>query len=177
MIKPRADAWLPQDEARAVMLWKEGKTAGEIAVSLNRTRNSIIGKIHRLGLCRSDQANKAGQVIQGKNSQKRAEIIKLGPVKRPLNPAFNGGEVSDPKPIMLLPDEDIAGFRLIDPEFNSKNCKWWVRDEGHEARFCCQPVWGKASYCESHQYRSLHEKQPVWRNDVRLFKYLERRVG
>ena len=178
--KLRSNVWSALDEARAVNMWKEGKTAREISVPLGRTRNSIIGKMHRLKLGRSDQAVKIEQVINGKGSslhKKRAKVIKLGPVKRTFNPAFNGGKVSEPQPMALVEDKGITGFRLIDPQFNSKNCKWWVSGEGHEARFCCQPVWGKASYCEGHQYRSLHKNQPTPRKDADLFKYLIRRAG
>jgi len=179
-LKIRSNGWSASDEARAVMLWKQGKTAREIAEQLGRTRNGIIGKMHRLKLGRSDQAVKVGQVINGKGSslhKKRAKIIKLGPVKRPFNPAYNGGEVSEPQPMALIEDKDITGFRLIDPQFNSKNCKWWVGGEGYKSRFCCRPVWNKASYCEGHRYRSLHEKQPEPRNDAKMFKYLMRRAG
>ena len=58
-------AWAPADTEIAVRLWKEGKSAREIGRRLSRTRNAIIGKIHRLGLCRKDQA-KTTPTIAGK---------------------------------------------------------------------------------------------------------------
>ena len=176
--RARADAWLPQDETKAVSMWKAGKTAREIGVLLVRTRNSIIGKMHRLGMGHSDQANKASQVMQGKNSQKRAKVIKLGPVKRPFNPASirrHSGEVSEPQPMALIEDKGSTGFRLIDPEFNNHSCKWWVSGEGHEARFCCRPMWGEKVYCKKHYELSVYPSQPnTVRSLERLVKWVNR---
>ena len=61
-------AWPPADTEIAVLMWKEGRSAAEIGRRLSRTRNAIIGKIHRLGLCRKDQA-KTTHTIAGKIGQ------------------------------------------------------------------------------------------------------------
>lgn len=43
--------WTPEREAKLIQLWKEGKTATQIAQNLGGlSRNSVIGKAHRLGL-------------------------------------------------------------------------------------------------------------------------------
>lgn len=90
-------AWAPADTEIAVRLWKEGKSAREIGRRLSRTRNAIIGKIHRLGLCRKDQA-KTTHTIAGKIGQKkRAKIMSVvSPTKdkRPPRPMTGVGNHS-----------------------------------------------------------------------------------
>lgn len=42
--------WTEQESDLLRMLWKLGYTAGYIAARLGKSRNSIIGRAHRLGL-------------------------------------------------------------------------------------------------------------------------------
>ena len=90
-------AWAPADTEIAVRLWKEGKSAREIGRRLSRTRNAIIGKIHRLGLFRKDQA-KTTHTIAGKiGLKKQAKIMSVvSPTKdkRPPRPMTGVGNHS-----------------------------------------------------------------------------------
>jgi len=50
------NAWTDEEVIKLTELWKQGKTATEISIELNsvwkrnRSRNSVIGKVHRLKL-------------------------------------------------------------------------------------------------------------------------------
>ena len=44
-------SWTPERESKLRALWKEGRTASQIAALLgDTTRNAVIGKAHRLNL-------------------------------------------------------------------------------------------------------------------------------
>jgi len=40
--------WTSEDDAEIVKLWQSGKSAGDIAKAINRTRNSVAQRIHLL---------------------------------------------------------------------------------------------------------------------------------
>jgi len=44
--------WTKGQISKLRKMWLEGVSAGEIAVSLKRTRNAVLGKLHRLGVKR-----------------------------------------------------------------------------------------------------------------------------
>lgn len=52
----RASRWGDSETDRIAALWREGKSASEIAAELGCTRNAVIGKVHRLGLSSADKA-------------------------------------------------------------------------------------------------------------------------
>ena len=90
-------AWAPADTEIAVRLWKEGKSAREIGRRLSRTRNAIIGKIHRLGLCRKDQAKTTDTIAEEIGQKKQAKIMSVvSPTKdkRPPRPMTGVGNHS-----------------------------------------------------------------------------------
>lgn len=47
--------WHSEDLERAKALWLQGKSAADIGLELSRTRNAIIGKLHRLGYSDRDR--------------------------------------------------------------------------------------------------------------------------
>jgi GcrA cell cycle regulator len=177
--------WTDNDVIQISALWKNGKSAREIGSIMNRSRNSIIGKVHRLGFSKLDQNKSFVYKIKSKPTGLPRALRKLPKnlnykahkigVAHKYKEQFTTSEhISH---IYIADDLNVKGYKIVDPQFNSKNCKWWVNGEWADTQFCCQPVWGKASYCQGHQYRSLNEKQPEPRNDAKLFKYLIRRTG
>ena len=175
--------WTDNDVIQISELWKDGKSAREIGSIMNRSRNSIIGKVHRLGFSKLDQNKPIVYKIKSKPTGLPQALRKLPKnlnykapnfgVAHKYKEQFTANEhISH---IYIADDLNVKGYKIVDPQFNSKNCKWWVSGEGADTQFCCQPVWGKAAYCEGHQYRSLHEKQP--RKDADAFNYLIRRFG
>ena len=50
------DFWTPEMESTLRKMWGDGRSAREIALALGGlTRNSVVGKLHRLGLGRADR--------------------------------------------------------------------------------------------------------------------------
>lgn len=50
---PARSPWSHEEACRAAALWKAGATAVQIAGTLGKTRNAVLGKIGRLGLART----------------------------------------------------------------------------------------------------------------------------
>ena len=167
--KKTPHSWDSDDVAKAVAMWKAGKTAREIGDVVHRTRNSIIGKMHRLGMGHSDQTLKAVQVENGKRSPMHHK-----PKKAPeTGPRYNKEWPVPPHSVVLNADPSIKGYSLMDDQFNNHSCKWWVSGEGADSLFCCRPVYGDDTpYCKVHYERNLGAKQPSKRDTQRLFRYL-----
>ena len=48
MAKHTITAWSPEEDARLRGLWDEGHSTAEIARRMGRTKNSVVGRVHRL---------------------------------------------------------------------------------------------------------------------------------
>lgn len=52
----RQAKWTPEQVETLRRMWLGDKSAGQIAEAIGRSRNSVLGKINRLGLARKDTA-------------------------------------------------------------------------------------------------------------------------
>ena len=129
-------------------LWNaEGKTAQQIADVLGPpcTKNSVISKVHRLGLSLrrpSYQPSSPRQIVAPKPRLVRPVIRKAKPM--PKMPEFV------PAP---LPDEIIEPDALMIPliELTDKTCHFPFGDpKGPDLRFCGLPTQGAQSWCAKH---------------------------
>ena len=72
--------WTDERIDRMKALWAEGVNASQIAADLGGiTRNSVLGKIHRLGLHRSKQS----RTIAARVPKLKATATRMGPAKAP----------------------------------------------------------------------------------------------
>ena len=67
-------AWTEQMVEDLRAMWKQGMTTAEIGKKLNVTKNSIVGKVHRLGLSGRQPPIKKKDEI----SEEKAEIPRCG---------------------------------------------------------------------------------------------------
>jgi hypothetical protein len=44
--------WTEQELARLRDLWERGRSSGQCAAYIGRTRNSVLGQVRSMGLCR-----------------------------------------------------------------------------------------------------------------------------
>lgn len=147
-------------------MWREGGSASEIARALGNgaTRNTVIGKVHRLKLdARSNtvvRAEKATAPIVRRTSPS-------APPPRPARPHGNKGQpkaaaiqhrvaMAEAKPPVAMPvpkglPEPSERLRLSDV---AGRCKWCEGDPlTPDHSFCGQPVKGGTSWCPSHYSR------------------------
>jgi hypothetical protein len=69
----------PDSEKVLRTMWKQGATAATIADALHTSRNSVIGKVHRLGLTRDGaQAKPKSNVVPLRRIRKKAAMVRAG---------------------------------------------------------------------------------------------------
>ena len=151
------ESWTAEAAEKVSALWKSGLAASLIADELGRTRNAVIGKIHRMGLC---------------NASRPQEIrIRKKPVYRPRPQKPKAAFTSAPEDDSLKDNPDrLHPFDVAIPkkqrrqtwELTEKTCKFPVGIPGDPSFFHCGgiPLNGYI-YCESHVERCYTPTQPV----------------
>jgi GcrA cell cycle regulator len=144
--------WTEERVETLVKLWGEGYSAAQIAGKFRMTRNSVIGKVHRMGLCGREEATRRKRAggLMGKPAVGKL-ILTPGAPPRPALPVL----VPDPLPIP--PSHPLPGPRIELAAITSRNCCWPVeRDaETGDWMFCGHARHPKSGahdrgYCETH---------------------------
>jgi GcrA cell cycle regulator len=174
----------PDEKDRIIALWREGKTAAEIARELgnSKTRNAIIGIVYRAGLSGKDRAAATRKVM---NTPRPAKVPK--PRKSASDsPWAKTGDPSRAKAerqaatiagkILLANATDDAGPDAV-PLINRRTfgqCAWPVGDATGAAQLCCGKripsgaAGVRQSYCEGHGMRAVSKtftREPAVRQD------------
>jgi GcrA cell cycle regulator len=144
--QPNQDlAWTVERIATLTRLWAAGASQGEIAALFGVTRNTIAGKIARLGLTREP-----GKIAR------LGLTREPGPRAAPRQARKHYPKKPGPKPASLpLPPEparDERGVQLI--ELTNATCRWPFGSVGaDDFRFCGVPTAdfrGGKPYCREH---------------------------
>ncbi len=172
-------SWTDERIALLKKMWKEGKSAAEIAKMLAKgvTRNAVIGKAHRMGLSgrpspikkpaaapkkEKEAAPKKEAVKETRSSSKSAPApsAKLNPVM--------AKEVEELKKIEkeVLPLN--GGIPLID--LTERMCKWPIGDpKEDDFTFCGRGIRPGTPYCPDHAamayQTSSRSRSPMAAND------------
>ena len=81
--------WTDESITQLTNLWNEGKTGNEIAVIMGISRNSVIGKAHRLGLSgRPSPIKRDKNTDHGVNLLLITERMCRWPIGDPKKPGF-----------------------------------------------------------------------------------------
>lgn len=133
--------WTEERVERCLALWKEGRSAGQIADLLgNVTRNAVLGKLSRLGQLGSAATPRAARPRDVKPRIERGGAARCAP-RLPAAAIAEAVERIERE----LPDTD-------DP-FSPKGCRWPVGEVGEaNFRFCQRARAGAAhsSWCAEH---------------------------
>jgi GcrA cell cycle regulator len=158
--------WSKEREEQLTHLWEVDKlSASQCATKLGDglTRNSIIGKVHRLGLTmrgptagqpkKHDRPRRRAQRSPSQDRLSRTQRIRL----------VQAGRI--PKVETNAPAEPIAALRPCSlMELTPTTCRWPYGDPGTEGfHFCGGFVFG-GSYCFAH-HQIAHEpekRRPIW---------------
>lgn len=168
-------AWTQERVEILKRMWADGASAGDIADRLRGvTRNAVIGKVHRLGLERSQEMNRRNHSRSGGRKGCSRTNIRFGKGEvAPRNPPpppppipvvtvsrITGAIIPGPSPIppRPLPDPAPASGPLIDiMAITSGNCCWPVERGGEfdEWLFCGgerdpESGSGDRGYCAKH---------------------------
>jgi len=140
--------WSEEQDATLIKLWEEGKSASTIAAAIGGTitRNSVIGRAHRL--------RQKGINLKEHERPKGSRIPSRRPRERIIKPVY-----SRPKPKPLA--DTLEGSVPLNER---TGCMWPVTQEGPH-RFCNRQKSAHSPYCEGHAVRAY---QPA---KARLGKY------
>jgi len=130
-------SWTDERIAQLKKMWKEGKSAADIAKFLAKgvTRNAVIGKAHRMGLSGRPSPIKKAPPAPKKTVAKK-EIKKAAPVaplKKAAAPVVSGvrhnpltRELAEPRKFEKEAIPPGGGVALID--LTERMCKWPIGD-------------------------------------------------
>ncbi len=141
--KPLPDAWTAEEEKTLRTLWSEGGSGSEIGKIMGRTRNAIIGKVHRLKLAgRPSTVARNLAAKKPKPKPREPKPKQKSPVDNlPALPVEVPPSVWEPLPfVRSAPLEEVSGCR-------------WPLENGE----CCNAGLAstRASYCETHTSKAL----------------------
>jgi GcrA cell cycle regulator len=137
--------WTLEETKALKKLVEQKMTALEIARNLGRSRNAIMGRIHRLKLKLHGAVGPKGQGRKRKPKPERniPYIPKKEPVVR---------SIDDPKPIIVveIPKPVFTGKGVAFLQLTPRTCKYTLHGERYEDYiFCGEPTY-KKSFCKHH---------------------------
>ncbi len=160
-------AWTDEMVEELKKMWHEGLTTGEIGKRLNVSKNSIVGKVHRLGLSgRPSPIKKKDEEAPAKPAEKKAapasaaephtpkENIKEAPaapapVREPkiVHHELKAAPASAPK----AEKHAAADRNLSLTDLDNHTCRWPLGDPKDENfHFCGKKVRVGQTYCDEH---------------------------
>jgi GcrA cell cycle regulator len=159
-------SWSEERIALLTELWAEGLSTSKIAVSLGDvSRNSVIGKVHRLGLPGRKTTSRSSKA---RSSGRKRRIASPRPVQGAS--ALEPVKASAPKPmprLVIVSEmekvvEIAAGVKLLD--LDEHMCRWPEGDpKAGDFHFCGRRSVESLSYCARHA--RLAFKSLFWRQN------------
>lgn len=155
-------AWTDDVVADLKKMWAEGLTTGEIAKRLDVSKNSVVGKVHRLGLSgRPSPIKKKAEVEttkieikQAPKTVKKEKPIAVKPIKAPIEVKK---EVIDKTIKQERPIKKEIEFKLHKEgsvrvtDLDTHTCRWPIGDPKDEKfHFCGKRIRVGQTYCEEH---------------------------
>ena len=140
-------AWSEEQHSEIVALWNSGESAGFIAAHIGRTRCAVLGRLHRAGLGRADQAPKAAGAPKPRRQRSRTNGFDLKRARE------LGG-------IFELPiEEELAADPIAFLDITAEQCRWPVEGEGVAMLCCGADAVRDLPYCARH-CRIAYTKPP-----------------
>lgn len=145
-------SWTEEDDGELRRLLADGQSASMIGAAVGRSRNSVISRVHRLGL-----ASGRVSVITAWSERKR------GPNKRRMEHSAKTPVLAAPPPkIEAAPPAAVASEVPVTPpapsrklvsfwQLTDRKCKWPLGTPGEPGfGFCGRPRWESSPYCGEH---------------------------
>lgn len=141
-------------------MWKEGKSAAEIAKTLGKgvTRNAVIGKAHRMGLSgRPSPIKKPAPVKKEVKVKEKAPVAAAAPKASPKKTVASVAKATPPssaeaeelKKLERELPQIGGGVALID--LTERMCKWPIGDPREaDFSFCGRGIRLGTPYCPEH---------------------------
>ena len=160
-------SWDSERIERMTLLWRAGKSAGEIALEFGDvSRNAVIGRLHRSGLRddarehRRSHGRSLLRVAKPHPTPKRRRRA----IQKSRNPEIQKSlraEIEAPTPTIDDADIPLAQRRDLD-RLDGRCCHWPVGDPLAPGFFFCGgPVNDGAPYCPAHMARAHGPTSPL----------------
>ena len=122
-------------KAKIEALWKEGRKVREIAAAVGKSRNAVLGIVHRMGLeARPSPIKRGGAAVEAK-----------------LKPEARAAALAE---ALVVPKITINKAPV--PKF-SRKCCWPLGEPGTpQFRYCGAPGVVEGVYCALHEHVSVH---------------------
>lgn len=138
--------WTDEAVEELKRMWDRGMTTGQIAKALNVTKNSIIGKVHRL--CLTARPSPIKKVPAKKAPAAKKENSK--PVKESRKTSVTSltkkEEKNTTEPVSFVEETNIPLVKL-----DNHTCRWPLGDpRDDDFCFCGKKVKTGQTYCEEH---------------------------
>lgn len=155
-VKAKDMSWTDERIALLKKMWKEGKSAAEIAKTLAKgvTRNAVIGKAHRMGLSGRPSPIKKPVPPKKEAAVKKAalpvskDVKKGAPAPAAKNPAL-AREAEELKKLEKNTAPLGGGVALVD--LTERMCKWPYGDPKEaDFSFCGRGIRQGTPYCPEH---------------------------
>jgi hypothetical protein len=151
----------PEEDAEIIKHYRSMGTRA-LAKLLNRSKNSVISRAHRLGVARSAREMEEERRING---YYRTQMAKIGTpekdhlvVERPIGFA---NKVSRVRLLPQKPPEEtvtpLNGVGVKIWELDSTHCRW-VMGDSKDMTFCGHGKWHNTQYCAAHYEKSVVKK-------------------
>lgn len=171
-------SWSDEEITKITKLSAEGFSANMIANELShRSRNAVIGKLHRMGL-RLSQKNRNGEAtIPGtRRAKRRGQSHQLMRMQRKLQDRQKAAETPEFEVEAFEAEPDPVAPMHVDLT-NNHGCKWPYGDGPFT--FCGHEKFENYSYCLEHAARSIIVSNDARREYVqmkgnRLLSFLRR---
>ena len=140
--------WSEKEDSQLREFWKDNKnTLSSIAKELDRTRNSIAGRVHRLRLDKRDAPNFARKKpIPPPRADKRITV-------RVKSKKFTVEACKEMAVENEAPKERPEGLVTIQ-NLAANDCRWPMLGEGIGTLFCAETRAEGRSYCPKHCKKS-----------------------
>lgn len=177
---PNAQRWSPEEIDFAKSLWLQGKSATDVSRALlwkdlgpERTRNSVIGMIHREGF--QKRTLSTYNTVRGPSFAKRRRALSAAQ-KAVFSPRINHNPNIEPSPAKRLSGERAAAAALPPlvkwEALSAAHCKYPCGDPKEaDFGFCGRERVACGPYCAAHT--KLCYEPPKWRPGVKSLKRLQ----
>lgn len=135
-------AWTDEMVEGLRSMWKQGLTTNEIAKNLGVSKNSIVGKVHRLNL-----TARPSPIKKKDDEEEEVETKPAKPAAKPVKKiTITPVEIKTP-----VHDKKASKNGVCLTELDNHTCRWPLGDPRDENFcFCGKKVRSGQTYCEEH---------------------------
>ena len=142
---PHGD-WTPERDDKLRELWDSGLTGSQIGVRLGATKNSVIGRAHRLHLPPRGKRKAKRKPLTDAAGEVRELTAEDFRAMRPLAEVLP----AETDPVIELPALPRMPRRLLIWDLTPRDCKFPIGGSGEFTEFCGEVRVADRPYCSAH---------------------------